>query len=368
MTSAPELEGILVRIAAGARVVGAAWVGVLVVVAYLVSRDSMDRPWLPILAATVAAAWSIVSVGWAAKKPASVTGIPALAIDLSLGVGLLIASAVTGDGTLTYAGGLPFIVVAVAAIRGRRSAWLAAAIMTAATLLLRPWGLGEAIGSIVLYAAGAATFDWVVGSLRASDHLRRVAEERRRTAESTAARAQERVEISRHLHDSVLQTLALIQRRSESPSEVTVLARRQERELRDWLFGSTPVETTFASALRSVATAVEEREAVPVEVVTTGDVSLDEEMTAVVAAAGEAITNAAIHSGAASVSVFGEADGRDCVVFVRDRGVGFDPDSIPPDRMGVRQSIVGRMAAHGGSAHVRSESGWGTEWRLELHR
>lgn len=368
MTSAPELEGILVRIAAGARVVGAAWVGVLVVVAYLVSRESMERPWLPIIAATTAAAWSIVSVGWASTHPGSVTGTPALAVDIALGVGILVASAVTGPGTLTYAGGLPFIVVAVAAIRGRRSAWLAAAVMTAATLLLRPWGLGEAIGSIVLYAAGAATFDWVIGSLRSSDHLRQVAEERRRTAEATAARAQERVEISRHLHDSVLQTLALIQRRSEAPSEVTVLARRQERELRDWLFGSTPADTTFASALRSVASTIEEREAIPVEIVTTGDAALDENLGALVAAAGEAITNAASHSGAASISVFGEVRGDLCVVFVRDRGVGFDPDSIPPDRMGVRQSIIGRLTAHGGSAAVRSEPGWGTEWRLEMHR
>lgn len=368
MTSAPELEGILVRIAAGARVIAAAWVGVLVVVAYLVSRVSMERPWLPILAAAVAATWSIVSVGWASTRPDAVTGPPALVVDIILGVGILVASATTGPGTLTYAGGLPFIVVAIAAIRSRRSAWLAAAVMTAATLLLRPWGLGEAVGSIVLYAAGAATFSWVIGSLRASDHLRRVAEERRRTAEATAARAQERVEISRHLHDSVLQTLALIQRRSDSPPEVTVLARRQERELRDWLFGSTPLETTFGSALQSAASAVEERAAVPVEVVTSGDVALDENLSALVAAAGEAITNAAIHSGAGSVSVFGEVDERGCVVFVRDRGVGFDPAAIPSDRMGVRQSILGRMAAHGGSAHVRSEPGWGTEWKLEMHR
>lgn len=348
--------------------IAAAWVGVLVVVAYLVSREAMELPWLPIIAATVAAAWAITSVGWASTRPEAVTAVPFLAVDIALGVGVLVASAVTGAGTLTYAGGLPFIVVAVAAIRGRRSAWLAAAVMTGATLLLRPWGLGEAIGSIVLYAAGAATFDWVIGSLRASDHLRRVAEERRRTAEAAAARAHERVEISRHLHDSVLQTLALIQRRSQSPSEVTVLARRQERELRDWLFGSAPVETTFGSALQSVASAVEEREAIPVEVVTTGDAPLDEALSALVAAAGEAITNAAIHSGAESVSVFGEVDGNGCIVFVRDRGVGFDPDSIPADRMGVRQSIIGRMTAHGGVAHVRSEPDWGTEWRLEMHR
>ncbi|MDX1448472.1 MAG: ATP-binding protein [Acidimicrobiia bacterium] len=368
MATSLDLEGIFVRIAAGARVVGAAWVGILVVVAYLVSRDAMDRPWLPIISAVVAGAWSMVSVGWAVNYPQRVTSIGAIATDVVVGAGVLVASAVTGSGTVTYAGGLPFIVVAVAAIRGLRPAWFAASAMTAVTLLIRPWGLGDAIGSIVLYAAGAATFTWVISTLRDSDRLRRVAEERRLTAEAAAARASERVEISRHLHDSVLQTLALIQRRADSPAEVTVLARRQERELRDWLFGENPVEGSFGSALRAAAAAVEERHAVPIDVVTTGDRDLDDALAALVAAAGEAMTNAALHSGADMVSVFAEVGAPGCVIFVRDRGSGFDLASVPDDRMGVRQSIVGRVEAHGGTAHLRSEPGWGTEWKLETTR
>ncbi|MFP5333643.1 MAG: sensor histidine kinase [Acidimicrobiia bacterium] len=363
-----ELEEILVRIAAGARVVAAAWVGVLVVVAYLVTRSAMERPWLPILTAAMVAGWSIVSVGWARRQPVRVTSALSIGVDLALGSGTLMATAMTGAGTLTYAGGLPFIVVAIAAIRGRRWAWVAATAMTAVTLLVRPWGLGEAIGSLVLYTAGAATFNWVIGTLRTSDRLRRVAEERRRTAEAAAARAEERIEISRHLHDSVLQTLALIQRRSDSPSEVTVLARRQERELRDWLFGQTPEVSSFASALRAAAASVEERHAIPVEVVTTGDAEIDDDLSAVIAAAGEAMTNAALHSGADRVSVFGEVTDGGCVVFVRDRGTGFDLQVVPSDRMGVRQSIVGRMESHGGTARIRSEPAWGTEWRLEVTR
>lgn len=363
-----DLEEILVRIAAGARVVAAAWVGILVVAAYVVSREAMDLPWLPVATAAIVAGWSMVSVGWTHTRPERVTSPPALVVDMMLGAGVLAASALTGPGSLTYAGGLPLIVVAVAAVRERRWAWLMAAAMTGVTLVVRPSGLGEAIGSLVLYAAGAATFNWVVATLRDSDRLRRVAEERRRMAEAAAARAEERIDISRHLHDSVLQTLALIQRRSESPSEVTVLARRQERELREWLFGQTPEESTFVSALWAAAAAVEERHTVPVEVVTTGDIDLDDAVAALVAAAGEAMTNAALHSGADIVSVFGEVTDGACIVFVRDRGSGFDPDAIPSDRMGVRQSIVGRLESHGGTAHLRSDPNWGTEWRLEIAR
>jgi signal transduction histidine kinase len=363
-----DLEPILLRIAAGARVVGAAWVGILVLSAYLVASDSMDRSWLPIAVATVVGGWSMLSVGWSSSRPARLVSTSTLGVDIALGSGALIATAFTGAGVPTYSGGLPLIVVAVASIRGRRQAWIAAIVMATVTLVVRPGGVGEAVGSIVLYAAGAAIFTWIVRVLRTSDGRRRDADDLRRSAEAAAARAEERVEISRHLHDSVLQTLALIQRRADSPAEVTVLARKQERELREWLFGASPVEGSFSSALGSVASEVEGRYSVPVEVVMSGDQPLTEAAVALVAAAGEAITNAAAHSGAEVVSVFGEVTG-DCLrVFVRDRGQGFDPDQLPEDRLGVRESIIGRVRARKGEATVRSEPGWGTEWRLEVPR
>lgn len=363
-----DLEAILLRIAAGARVVGAAWVGILVMAAYLVTREAMDHPWLPISVAAAVAIWSIVSVGWASTNPSRLIARPSLVIDVALGAGALIAAASTGAGVLTYSGGFPLIAVAIASIRGRREAWSAAAAMTIVTLAVRPGGAGDAVGSIVLYAAGAAIFTWIVRVLRSSDQHRREADELRSRAEAARARAEERVEISRHLHDSVLQTLALIQRKAEAPAEVTVLARSQERQLREWLFGGSPVEGSFASALTSIAGEIEERHSIPVEVVMSGDGPITEESAAVVAAAGEAIANAAVHSGAGVVSVFGEVFDGGVRVFVRDRGRGFDPERLPADRLGVRESIIGRIEERRGQATVRSEPGWGTEWRLEVPR
>lgn len=370
MTNQPpdDLEPILLRIAAGARVVGAAWVGVLVFSAYLVARDAMDRPWLPIIVAAVVAGWSMISVGWSSSNPARLVTASTLVVDVMLGAGALVATAFTGAGVPTYSGGLPLIVVAVASIRGRREAWGAATIMTVVTLAVRPGGAPEAVSSIVLYAAGAAIFTWIVRTLRLSDRYRREADDSRRSAEAARARAEERVEISRHLHDSVLQTLALIQRRAESANDVTMLARKQERELRDWLFGASPVDGSFVAALSAVAADIEQRHSVPVEVVTSGDGELTDDAVAIVAAAGEAMSNAAAHSGAEVVTVFGEVTDSQFRVYVRDRGRGFDPERLPSDRLGVRESIMGRMTGHHGQATVRSESGWGTEWRLEVPR
>ncbi len=147
-------------------------------------------------------------------------------------------------------------------------------------------------------------------------------------------RSQERAEVAAHLHDSVLQTLALVQRRSHEPGEVAQLARRQERELRAWLAGrpAPGQAATLGAALEAAAAEVEERHGVPIEVVAVGDRGLDHDVEAVVAAAREAMTNAAKFGGGSAVDVYAEAtDGR-LAVFVRDRGPGFDPATIPADR------------------------------------
>ncbi|PTL58742.1 ATP-binding protein [Paraconexibacter algicola] len=184
-------------------------------------------------------------------------------------------------------------------------------------------------------------------------------------------RSEERAEMAAHLHDSVLQTLALIQRRAGDDREVATLARRQERELRDWLSGrgqEAGGATTLTGALRAAAADVEERHAVTVEVVTVGDVALDDHVAALVRATGEAAVNAAKFAGTGRVDVFAEVGPERVEVFVRDRGAGFDPDTVPEDRRGLRESIVGRMARHGGRAVVRSAPGEGTEVELVLDR
>jgi signal transduction histidine kinase len=182
-------------------------------------------------------------------------------------------------------------------------------------------------------------------------------------------RTQERAELAAHLHDSVLQTLALMQKRADDPRAVAALARRQERELRAWLNGArSEPSRTLAGALQAVVAEVEDDHGVPVEVVAVGDCPLDEATEALVAAAREAVLNAVKFAAGAPISVYAEVDGERVEVFVRDRGPGFDLAAVPTDRRGLRESVLGRMARHGGRADVHTRPGAGTEVELVLPR
>src|SRR4051794_15471597 len=182
-------------------------------------------------------------------------------------------------------------------------------------------------------------------------------------------RSEERAEMAAHLHDSVLQTLALVQQRSDDPRTVAALARRQERELRAWLGRRPGSEAShLAAALEGAADEVERDHGVAVEVVVVGDAELDEPAHALVAAAREAMVNAAKFGAGSPVDVFAEVLDDELQVYVRDRGPGFAPAEVPDDRRGVRDSIVGRMARHDGRADVRSEPGQGTEVELAVPR
>ncbi|MEU6575039.1 PspC domain-containing protein [Streptomyces sp. NPDC046805] len=189
-------------------------------------------------------------------------------------------------------------------------------------------------------------------------------------------RAQERAEVAAHVHDSVLHTLTLIQRNAENANEVRRLARAQERDLRTWLYrpaGTGKDEddepATLAEAVRRTAAEVEDKHGVPIEVVVVGDCPLDEKTAAQMQAAREAMVNAAKYGGeGGAVQVYAEVEGRKVFVSVRDRGPGFDLDSIPADRMGVRESIIGRMERNGGTARLRAVPGGGTEVELEMER
>jgi signal transduction histidine kinase len=169
-------------------------------------------------------------------------------------------------------------------------------------------------------------------------------------------RTEERADMAAHLHDSVLQTLALIQKHADDGRTVTTLARAQERDLRGWLYGDERKDaTTLAGALRTAAAEVEDSFGVPVELVTVGDTAASDRLRPLVLAAREAMVNAARHSEADQVEVF-----------VRDRGRGFDPTQVPEDRLGVRNSIEDRMRRHGGTAAIRTAPGEGTEVRLSM--
>jgi signal transduction histidine kinase/phage shock protein PspC (stress-responsive transcriptional regulator) len=180
-------------------------------------------------------------------------------------------------------------------------------------------------------------------------------------------RSQERADLAAHLHDSVLQTLALIQKHASDGRTVATLARAQERDLRSWLYGETaPPDTSVASALKAAAAEVEDGHGVPVEVVTVGDAPVTDRLRPLMLAAREAMVNAAKHSGAEQVDVFAECADAQVEVFVRDRGRGFDEAAVPEDRLGVRNSIVDRMRRHGGTAVIRTAPGDGTEVRLAM--
>jgi signal transduction histidine kinase len=183
-------------------------------------------------------------------------------------------------------------------------------------------------------------------------------------------RTQERAEVAAHLHDSVLQTLALLQKRPDDPRAVATLARRQERELRAWLNGGRPVgeRSTLAGALEDAASEVEAAHKVAIDVVAVGDCPLDSRGEALVAAAREALVNAAKFAADAPISVYAEVSDDAVEVFVRDRGPGFDLAAVPADRRGVRESIVGRLERHGGRAEIRSGAGAGTEIELAVER
>jgi signal transduction histidine kinase len=191
-------------------------------------------------------------------------------------------------------------------------------------------------------------------------------------------REAERAEIAAHLHDSVLQTLALIQRQSDEPREVARLARGQERELRSWLYGPggyrrsgasdhPALEAGLTEALGAAAGEVEDTYAVTVRpVVVGGDRMLDDGLRALVLATREAMVNAAKHAEVDEVSVYAEVEPDEVNVFVRDRGAGFDPEAVPDDRHGLADSVHGRMARHRGTVRLRTRPGEGTEVHLRI--
>lgn len=219
-------------------------------------------------------------------------------------------------------------------------------------------GRSLAATGVMLIGLGLITAPWIMRLVR------ELYEER-----GERIRSQERAEVAAHVHDSVLHTLTLIQRNADDPREVQRLARAQERELRTWLYQpKADADATLAAAVEKAAAQVEEAHGLPIEVVCVGDCPLDEQLGAALQAAREAMVNAAKYSGSPSVSVFAEVEPEQVTIFVRDRGNGFDMSGIPEDRMGVRQSIIGRMERNGGSARIRTAPGEGTEVELVVKR
>jgi signal transduction histidine kinase len=246
--------------------------------------------------------------------------------------------------------------VAAVAIGAAALAGLLVLALAAAELL----SVGESGGALVLAALVAAVVPIAV-SPWALDMARALGRER-----EARIRSDERAELAAQLHDSVLQTLALIQHHAGDRSQVATLARHQERELRTWLFGPPPADRGFAAAVEDAAGEVEQRHGVRIEVAAAGDRPLEPRLAALAAAAREAMTNAAKHAQVDEVAVFVEVGETGAAVFVRDRGSGFDPEAVPPDQHGIARSIIARVHRHGGDVQIRSRPGAGTEVRMAM--
>ncbi|MGH8927508.1 MAG: sensor histidine kinase [Acidimicrobiia bacterium] len=334
----------------------------LLLVLVALARAGMTRPRIGWALALATVAWGVTS-GLDQLRQRSVDPTWITVGDTLLASFALLAPDAAGSSDLFY-GGFPGIAVAAAATRGRRRGWIVAGVLSVVTIArFEVADLGDVLGrlsQLVTYLMLAAIVGWAVHVLYRTDAARRSAEE-------AGARAEERSRMASHLHDSVLQTLALIQRDSNDSQRVVGFARRQERELRDWLFGTENLESSALSeAVRLVAAQVEEVYPVTVEVVAVGEAGLGPAAQALVGAGREAITNAAKHSGDATISVYVEAGAEALKLFVRDRGGGFDPTSVAPDRRGLVDSITRRVERVGGRSEIRSVPGQGTEVRLEV--
>jgi phage shock protein PspC (stress-responsive transcriptional regulator)/two-component sensor histidine kinase len=221
-------------------------------------------------------------------------------------------------------------------------------------------GVGASAGAIAVVVSGLAIFVApALGRL-----LRRLDDER-----AARIREDERARLAAHLHDSVLQSLVLLQRTTDA-RRMTSIARRQERELRAWLYGTTHEgePTSLHAAIDALAVAIEADHDIRVEAIVVGDQPLDAASRALVAAVREAVVNAARHAEVERVDVFVEADDAELTGFVRDTGKGFDPATVADDRRGISESIVGRIHRLGGTAVLTSAPGHGTEVELRVPR
>lgn len=314
----------------------------------------------PLIALCAVAAGSILILQQVGFGPSRVVAAPFLVV----GLGVVVLWRVADDSQRAR-----WTRTATVSATGRR-AWVRVVIGLTVTIV----GAGAVLGA---RGGVQAAFDGLVGALVVVAGVALVAGPWliRNTRELTderreRIRSQERAELAAHVHDSVVQTLTLIQRNAEDPRVVVQLARAEERSLRQWLYrpgGADP--RMFQAALEAAAAEVEEAHGGAVEVVSVGDATVDEHLGALIQAAKEAMVNAVKYaSDGGPVSVYAELEPGQASVFVHDRGPGFDLESVPDDRLGVRQSIIGRMERHGGRAVITSAPGEGADIRLTMPR
>lgn len=356
------------RIVVGYRAIATVWLLILVAIEL---REAPPRPGIVVAAAIAVIVWTALTMAISYRRHVWLSTWTAVIVDI-LFAGLLLFVP-DWAGSSNFYGGYPVSALLLGIYgKGLWGAVPATVVLTGGALARAfadrlPGDPTSVSGAILVFPFVAAPATWGIGVLRRANRLRREAEEQLAIARAERARAEERADMARHLHDSVLQTLALIQRNADEPAEVTTLARRQERELRGWLYGTEESsDNSLAAALRDMAADVEDQYRVGIQVVVVGDGPLNHATEALVAATREATVNAAKHARVETVDIYCEVGPQGIDAFIRDRGAGFDLDAVPGDRRGVRDSILGRMEKAGGSAIIRTGPGNGTEVRLSL--
>ena len=332
--------------------------------------------------------WFTMPVATAAWEEQVAAGAPAVEPRSRrqwVGIVLLAAVAAAALGQLLSWGSSDVVLPLILAVGGLAVIWRQLDADRALDLPGGRWalagGVALAAGGVILLLARtdqltaardgfAATLVILIGIVLATAPLWRRLLDSRAQERAGRIRSEERAAVAAHLHDSVLQTLALIQRHAEEPQAVSRLARSQERELRAWLYEpqAVPEGGTWAGLVAGMITDVEADHALTVDPVVVGDAPVDDALAALGAATREALVNAAKHSGATAADLYTEVTPERVSVFVRDRGAGFDPTTVPDDRRGLRDSVRGRLTRLGGTAEIRSAPGEGTEVELVLPR
>lgn len=356
-----SIEGTLLTITVGYRLFAAGWLALLAAVV-LIGRGEPERPGLVVAMLATVVGWTAVATIVSRRRPGLVSTWPFVAIDVVLSCLSVIGGEIAGS--VSFAGGFPLVGVFTAIYAKATAGGIIAgsALFVTSLTLLGAVRLDTAarVSFLISYLFTAAAGIGIAAVLRGSD--RRLA-----AAETERARAEAKTEVAVHLHDSVLQTLALIQRDPDTSEQTRRLARTQERELRAWLYQDQATARTagFREGVAALAASIEDLTGVRIEAVTVGDTALDDRLRALLAAAREATMNAAKHAGVAEVSVYAEAGVHGVSVFVKDRGVGFDTTEASTGH-GIPDSILARMDRHGGTASIRSERGKGTEVVLTM--
>ena len=366
----PEAEATLLTITIVFRVVGLLWLITLSVLSLTTQPAPAIDGRLVMWSVVAAVIWTVLTMVLWRMFPRGFSSLFWLLPDLAVAAVIALIPQLSGANSF-FVGGFPISsAILWATTRGVPGGFFAGLVIAIASV--QGYGSDLAARTAEVFAINSlapVVIGWGFGSIRRNDDSRRRAESALAAERAERIRAAERAEVAAHLHDSVLQTLALIQRRSDDQSEVRRLARSQERELRTWL--NSGVDTTGGGLMDLIhrsAAEVERDFGVAIDLSTVGDAGLDRGVEAIAAAAREAMTNAVKFSGVDRVFVLAEARPHELRIVVRDRGAGFDRISVGDDRRGLGESIEGRMTRHGGSATVRSAPGEGTEVDLRLPR